>query len=402
MKILQITNKIPYPDTDGGSIACLNLTRGFASLGHEVTILSMVTLKHSVALNNIPGNIKKLARFILVDVPAPITWHGALKNLLFSELPYNAERFIDPDFEATLKNLLDKEKFDVIQLEGLYLCPYIKIIRDHSKALIVYRAHNIETEIWERSVAMAGGLKKWYLKILCRRLRNFELAQINAYDAVVPITSRDGEILQRLGNDKPMHVSQTGIDASRLAPDRKNLEYPSVFHIGSLEWAPNQEGLLWFLDNCWGRLSEKFPALKFYIAGRHAPDWLIKKISRPGVVFLGEIEDAYRFMNSKAVMVVPLFAGSGMRIKIIEGMALGKAIVSTSIGTEGIGTTHGENILIANTGDEFVGAVSELVENKALFEKTGLNAIRYIHDNFDNSAIAGKLAGFYKKQLGWD
>ncbi len=402
MKILQVTNKVPYPANDGGAIATLRMAEGFSNLGFEITVLAMVTLKHPVTMEEIPGELKKKIRFRLVPVPAAIHPFKALRNLLFSKLPYNAERFIDKKFRQELSALLASEEFDIVQLEGLYVCPYIETIRTHSNATIVYRAHNIEHEIWERSVAMASGLKKGYLKILSRRLKRFETGWLNAYDLLVPITSRDGELLNRLGNSRPLQVAQTGIDLTHLTPCFSSMKFPSVFHIGALDWAPNQEGILWFLKNCWGRLTAKYPDLKFFIAGRNAPVWLEKKFILPGVVYLGEIEDAYAFMNSGAVMVVPLFAGSGMRIKIIEGMALGKAIVSTSIGAEGIDTTHGENICIANTADAFVKEISRLTENKDQVEKLGLNAIHYIQENFDNFAIAGKLAGFYKKYRKWD
>ena len=402
MRILQITNKVPYPDNDGGTIACLSMTKGFCSLGHQVSILAMSTLKHPTTLEEIPDEIRKLAEFILVEVPAPVTPSGAIRNLLFSKLPYNAGRFIDNHFEEELTRLLKRKEFDLIQLEGLYVCPYIKTIRANSQATVVYRAHNIESEIWGRTVRLAKGFKKLYLGILHKRLKKFETGYINAYDVLVPITRRDGETLNRLGNIKPVFVSQTGIDFSRLTPDLSLTEYPSVFHIGALDWAPNQEGILWFLKNCWGELTQKYPQLIFSVAGRNAPQWLIKKLNMKNVDFSGEIEDAYRFINSKAVMIVPLFAGSGMRIKIIEGMALGKAIVTTTIGTEGIGTLHRENIMIANTAGEFSDAISELIENKSLCEKIGLNAMRYIHENFDNSVLAQRLANFYKKQMGWD
>lgn len=401
MKILQLTNKVPYPDNDGGTIACLNMSKGFHSMGHEVTILAMNTLKHHIKLADIPGPIKKTARFILVNVPAPITPSGAFANLLFSRLPYNAERFIDSNFKKELEKLLSSEKFDLIQLEGLYVCPYIETIRKYSQAKIAYRAHNIESEIWDRSIRMASGIKKAYLKILLRRLRKFETRILNTYDLLVPITPRDAQAFQKMGNHRPVFVSQTGINLSSLNPDLSAFEFPSLFYIGALDWAPNQEGLIWFIENCWPTLTEKFPDLKFYIAGRNAPKWLEEKTGQKNVIFLGEIESAQQFMNSKAVMVVPLFSGSGMRIKIIEGMALGKTIVTTPVGTEGISTTHAENIWVAETASGFITIIGNLVENKTLCEKTGMNAIRYIQEHFDNAVLASALDDFYKKQLGW-
>ena len=399
MKILQITNKVPYPANDGGAIACLNLTRGFALLGHKVTVLAMNTLKHHTDISEIPESVKDWADFKLVDVPARISPVAATYNLLFSGKPYNAVRFISQPFEKKLKKLLKKKEFDIIQLEGLYVCPYIPLIRKYSDAKIVYRAHNIEHEIWERTAAMSSGLKRLYLKILSKRIKIFEKSFINSYDLLVPITERDGIMLDKLGNKKPMHVSPTGIESTVLIPHSKNLEHPSLFHIGSLDWAPNQEGLIWFIERCWPKIHEQFPDLKFYIAGRNAPDWLVRRFHAPNIVFEGEVADAYQIMNSKSIMVVPLFSGSGMRIKIIEGMALGKPIVSTPIGTEGISTQSGKNILIADNEKEFVADVERLITDDELFQNISRSAIEYIQEKFDNLALAGALTDFYKMHI---
>lgn len=397
MKILQVTNKVPYPTKDGGAIACMNLTKGFAHLGHDVTVLTMNTLKHHVTEDEIPESIKDVAKFELVDVPARINIIGALANFIFSGKPYNAVRFIDKKFGKALAQLLDENTYDVIQLEGLYVCPYIPVIRRKSEATIVYRSHNIEFEIWERAAQMATGLRKFYLKNLSKRIKRFEIALINHYDLLVPITERDGELLDNLGNTRKKHISQTGIDASVLVPNSKNLEHPSLFHIGSLEWAPNQEGLVWFLENCWAEIHQKYPSLRFYIAGRNAPVWLQNKFNLPNVIFEGEVADAYQFINSKSIMLVPLFSGSGMRIKIIEGMALGKSIVTTPIGAEGIGISANENIVIAKDAAEFVSKISQLVEDQVFYEKIGRNAIEFILEKFDNLAAAAKLIEFYKE-----
>jgi glycosyltransferase involved in cell wall biosynthesis len=343
--------------------------------------------------------VKELAEFKLVNVPARISPVSALLNLMFSRKPYNAVRFISKTFEDELIKVLHENDFDIIQLEGLYVCPYIPVIRENSKAKIIYRAHNIEHEIWSRTAIMAHGLEKWYLKNLSKRIKKFEVQTLNKYDLLVPITGRDGAILDKLGNKKPRHVSQTGIDSSVLIPNSKNLKHPTLFHIGSLEWSPNQEGLIWFFDNCWDSIREKYPDLRFYIAGRNAPVWFQRMLNLTNVVFMGEVADAYEFINSKSIMVVPLFSGSGMRIKIIEGMALGKPIVTTAIGTEGISTTSGVNIVVTEDAAGFVQSISDLIENREYFDKISKNAIEYIHENFDNLSSAGALIEFYKKHI---
>lgn len=377
----------------------MNLTRGFSLLGHQVTILAMNTVKHNITLVEIPESVKELAEFKLVNVAARISPVSALLNLVFSNKPYNATRFISDTFAQELKKILQENEFDVVQIEGLYVCPYIPVIRANSKAKIIYRAHNIEHEIWSRTAIMAHGFEKYYLRNMSKRIKKFEIQTLNKYDLLVPITGRDEAILDKLGNKKPSHVSQTGIDSSVLIPNSKNLKHPTLFHIGSLEWSPNQEGLIWFFENCWDAIRERYPDLQFYVAGRNAPPWFQKLLNLPNVVFKGEVADAYEFINSKSIMVVPLFSGSGMRIKIIEGMALGKPIVTTPVGTEGISTTSGENIIVVTNVEGFVQSISDLIENREYFDKISKNAIEYIHENFDNLSSAGALIEFYKKHI---
>lgn len=398
MKILQIANKVPYPPKDGGSIATFAMTKGFMQLGHEVTVLAMSTSKHPVKESDIPQKIRDDIRFELVEVDTRICPTRALINLLFSALPYNAERFITKAFSNKLKELLSEEAFDVIQLEGLYLAPYVPLIRKHSKSLISMRAHNIEHEIWERTVKQRSGLAKFYTRIIASRVRRMELKSMNSYDAIVPITGRDARIMESLGCSLPLHVSPTGINTADFQQYNARPDFPSVFHIGALDWSPNQEGIGWFLKNVWKDLHSKYPELKFFIAGRNAPE-SIQNIKEPNVVFLGEVDDAYAFMESKAIMIVPLLSGSGMRIKIIEGMALSKSIISTSIGAEGIGVSHGKEIMIADDAEKFTSGIESLLNNFDKFEALGREAAKYVEANYDNLSISKSLEGFYKELI---
>ena len=398
MRILQIANKFPYPAKDGGSIATLSLSRSLSSQGHQVTVLAINTSKHYTDPATVPSELSDAIRFISVAVNTDIRILSLIRNFLYSSLPYNAERFISKEFDRTLKNLLTEEKFDIIQLEGLYLAPYVETIRAHSTAKVVMRAHNIEHEIWERTATLTKGLKKWYIKSLAGRIRRMELQYLNSYDAMLPITARDGDLLFKLGCRLPSYVLPMGVDTGELLPDHSRLEFPSVFHIGALDWMPNQEGLLWFFENVWGKILEKHPDLLFYLAGRNAPPQF-RVLPYPNVVYTGEVENAYDFIRSKAVMIVPVLSGSGMRIKIIEGMALGKAIVTTSIGTEGIATTHGSDIFISDDPEEFARHVCTLVENRKFYLKIGENASKFVKSQYDNFAITNSLVDFFQKLI---
>ena len=399
MKILQLHNKVPYPPKDGGSIGVWNFTLEFAKQGHEVTLLVMNTRKHYCDFNTIPEEYKKIINIIPVKVDALITFSGLALNFLFSKKPYNAHRFISQDYEKKLVELLSKQKFDVILLEGLYLCPYIFVIKKYSDACVVFKAHNIEHEIWSRVVENEPSFfKKYYLRNLSHRIRRMEISYINKADALSTFTDRDAHFFNTLGNRLPYHVSPAGIDISHLVPDLSKIKFPSLFFLGALDWAPNQEGLLWFIREVWGNFHKKFPEIELEIAGRNAPGWLVKSFQHPGIKYMGEISDAYAFMNSRSVMIVPLLSGSGMRIKIVEGMALGKVIITTSIGTEGINTTHNQDVIIADTVDQFQKQLEKAVINKSLCDTISKNAIKFVKQNFNISEITKDLIGFFKKQ----
>lgn len=401
MRILQLTNKIPYPPKDGGAIATLLLSRGLAALNHQVTLLGMNTSKHYSPLSQLPEELRQTIRFEDVQVNTDICMWAALRNLLFSRKPYNAVRFFSKEYEQKLIRVLQQNTFDIIQLEGLYLAYYIDTIRQHSSALIALRAHNIEHEIWQRTASQEKSwLKKIYLRILARRIRRFKLSILNTYDLLIPITERDATQFNVFGNTRPSLTIPVGFDTSQLKPAPEKIEFPSVFFIGTLDWFPNQEGVMWFLEKVWPDIRAKHPALEFRIAGRNAPAWLQNKLkSQEGVRFLGEIDDAYTFMNENAIMVAPLFSGSGMRVKIIEGMAMGKTIVTTSIGAEGIEVTPGTNIIIEDQPHDFIRQMLMLLENKEKFEQIGRSAVNFVRENFDNQIICASLAQFYQKHL---
>jgi len=400
MKILQLTNKVPYPPKDGGAIATLNLSLGLEAIGHQVHLLAMNTPKHHYDVAQIPARIADKVLIEAVDVDTTIRPAALVANLLFSSLPYNATRFFSESYAQKLAEVLSATDFDIIQLEGLYLAHYIPLIRKHSKAKIALRAHNIEHEIWKRAAGQEKSLpKKLYFRILAKRILQYKKKILNTYDMLIPITQRDAERFQKIGNTKPMHVSPVGYQIAESKPAPEKVVFPSVGCLGTLDWFPNQEGLIWFVDYVWPALHQKHPDLPFRIAGRNAPAWLEAYLENKPVSYLGEIEDAEKFIKETAIMVVPLFSGSGMRVKIIEGMALGKTIVTTSIGAEGIPVKHLENIVVEDTAEGFINRIDQLIHDPHLFKSIGNNASHFIHEHFDNLKICDALSKFYKKNL---
>jgi len=400
MRILILSNKFPYPPKDGGVIAKLAMIKGLHAQGHDLTVMALNTSKHFTDVKTLPQEISKLACFIDVYVNTDLSAKDALFNFLFSSMPYNAVRFITDDFKSKLQELLTKETFDIIQLETLYMCPYIDIVRKYSNAKIAYRAHNIESEIWKRVENNEGSfLKKIYIKNLAKRIDAFERSYINKYDLLLPITPKDESNLNTMGNTKPSLVCPTGIVADDYIPET-NAHYQTIFHLGGLDWPPNQQGLVWFIDSCLPLLKQQIDTVSFHIGGRNAPEWLLDKFKKhPEIVFDGEVENAHDYIRSQGIMIAPLLAGSGMRIKIIEGMALGKAIVATSIGAEGIHYSDKENILISDDAQGFAESIAFLMKNGRERQRIAENAVTFACEEFDNTMISARLSAFYKDNL---
>jgi glycosyltransferase involved in cell wall biosynthesis len=295
--------------------------------------------------------------------------------------------------------LLQEHSFDIVQLETLYLTPYISQIRHFSNAEVALRAHNIEFEIWERVVQNTPqGLKKMYLAYLTRKLKQYEIRQLDQLDLLIPISDRDRQYFHRLGYQGREVTIPIGVDAAAYTPDWESLsEGLDLAFIGSLDWMPNMEGLKWFLEDVWPKLTVQFPEIRLHIAGRNTPSWL-QRLNQPRIVVHGEVPDARAFINSNPIMIVPLLSGSGMRVKILEGMALGRLVLTTRLGLEGIPAQHSKEVMIADKVDEFLNALEYLREQSRLLQ-IGQNARKLIEDQFDNIQIGKKLLEVYERMM---
>ena len=398
LKILVLTHKPPYPPVDGGTIASLQIIKDLALAKHDVTVLTMITPKHPSNIKQYPNEITQHINWKGVAVDTGISISNALKNLLFSKLPFTAERFIDEEYNIQLKEILQNNTFDLIQLEGVYLTPYINTVKKYCKAKISFRAHNIEFEIWKKLARKtASPLKRLYLFNLANRVERFEIEVINKYDMLVPITRFDLIRFDDLGNAKPAITIPASISEDKIQAEAENSNSRNLFYLGALDWKPNRDGLMWFFKKVWPILKRMRPSLEFHVAGRNAPESFKKITNIPGVVFHGEVESAEKFIIENDIMVVPLFAGSGMRIKIIESLALGKAIVTTSLGAEGIDIVHGKNILISNTASGYITSINKLLDNREFCSKLKMSALQLIRKKYASQEIANKLSNFYLK-----
>ncbi len=401
MKILLVTNKFPSPPKDGGSLASYNMAAGLADNGNQVDLLAMNTSKHYIFEGMPESAVAGVNKSIKVFVETSPSFRDIIRNLFFSTLPYNSTRFISADFSKALIQMLRESSYDVVQLEGLYLAPYIETIRENSAALVSYRAHNIEHIIWKGFWRREKNpFRRWYYRILYKRIQKFEQEFINRYDLLVPITTEDKMYLDKMGNTKESFVATFGMYPSEIPFCRKNEKRePTIQYIGALDWKPNIDGLDWFIDRVWARVKSEVDDAIFMVAGRNSERGYARNLVKNGVDFRGEVGSAAKYLMQSGILVVPLFAGSGIRVRIIEAMLMGKPVVATSFAVTGIPVENGRHLLLADNEDDFAGSVSRMLRDPDFSSSIGRNAREFALENFDNRVITGKLTAFYKNSV---
>jgi len=400
MNILILANKPPYPAKDGSSSATLNMAIGLSERGNRVTVLAASTHKHSCKIEQIPIELKELIDFNLVCINTRINPFKGIYNLLFSKLPYSIERFIDNRYSLKLAEIIKSNRFDIIQVEGLYLAPYITIIKELSNIPIVYRSHNIEHEIWSRiSVNEKNWIKAKYFSLLSRRIRRMEVEISALVDSLVAISKRDENWFLTNGFRKQSISIPSGYTIAEQT-NITGLSNNNICYLGSLDWIPNQDGLNWFLNEVWPKVLKVFPDLTFNVAGRNAPISIIERLKKENnVIYHGEVESSQEYLNSYSILSVPILSGSGMRVKIVEGMMLGKTVVTTTIGLEGIDAINHEHVIVADTPVDFANAIIELIHQPIIKARIAEKARIFAMGHFDNLKLSEELELFYKRLI---
>jgi glycosyltransferase involved in cell wall biosynthesis len=396
MKILQLCNKVPYPPKDGGTLAMHQLSESLYRLGHTVKVLAMDTHKQAFSETHWDSSYRLKFNPEQVFMDTRVKALDAILNL-FSDKSYHIERFYSPVFEKKLEEILGKEKFDIVQMESIYVAPYLPLIRRKSHAKVILRSHNIEHLIWKR---LADGetntLRRKYLRLLTERLKSYEESHLNKFDAIAAITPGDAAYFRSSGCTKPVVHVPFGID---LKPCRSTpVNKASVFFIGAMDWLPNQESVRWILDNLWEKLHALHPEVTFYIAGRQMPRWLLD-LKKPNVVITPDVPDAEVYIADKSILLAPFFSGGGMRVKFIEAMAQKKTVITTTIGAEGIEGRDGEHFLIAETLPGTLSILDKCLKNDDFTDYIGANARSLVADKYDSRKIGEKLEKLYKSLL---
>lgn len=395
MRVLQLCHKPPFPVKDGGCLAINQISESVMHQGHALTIVSIATPKHPFDPSEFPVGYLSRTNFKAIFVDTSINMVDAFSNLVTADT-YHVSRFFSSDVDKALDELLQKEEFDVVICESIYVAPYIPILRRLSNAKIILRSHNLEFSIWHRlAKSHRSGIKKTYLKILTRQLKDYEVSLLGEIDGLIAINADEMKHYRRLGFTRKGITVPFGIKPESYTPS-DDFDPDSVFHLGSMDWKPNEEGIEWFLEKVWPEVVQKNPNLVLYLAGRRMPDWLLGLRLR-NVKVIGEVASARDFINSKNIMIVPLKSGGGMRVKIIEALALRKPVVSTPLGANGVAVKNGEHAMIARKPSEFAEAILSLAANRNMASEIAANGRALVLEHYDTGKLSGKLNDFLTK-----
>jgi len=388
LRILQLCHKPPRPSKDGGCRAMDAVTRGLLACGHRVKVLAIATDKHPYVPSEIEEEYLAATEIESIALDTTVNGVDAFSSILTGD-SYNISRFYAPDFDRLLTHILQRQVFDLVIFESLFVAPYLRTVKRYCDGPCVLRAHNVEHRIWEQLASETEGMtKRIYLKHLAERLKGYEVNALQDFDFVAAITSEDEQIIQALGCICPVFTLPFGLDAEEL-PEPTTNQSNHVFHLGAMDWEPNVQGICWFIESVWPEVLREIPDCELRLAGRNFPSDLIAP--HPSIRVEGEIDSAWEFLSGNGVMIIPLLSGSGMRIKALEGMACGRPIVTTSLGVEGIHGEDGVHFLIADDALTFARKIIELLLHPQRAIALGNAASAFAREHFDNKRLVRNL-----------
>ena len=399
MKVLQLSYKVPFPQHDGGSYSIFNSAMNMIDAGMKVKTLAMNSPKDWVETKDVFNDFQNETQFESVYTDTRVKPFHAALNLLKKD-SYFIERFYSREFEQKIADTLLRNRYDVILMEHLYLCPYIDLIRAYSDAKIILRAQNVEHRIWEKYI---GGIKnpfsKLFLKIATNRLKKYECNVVDKLDGIIALTAEDAAFFKYKTSSIPVTEIPVGFEKNNtVEPSHTSEKLPVLFHLGSMDWLPNVEAMDWFIGSVLPIIVKKYPDIKLHIAGKKMPEWY-SKMNNKNLIVDGRIASAKNYMRDKDILIVPLLSGGGIRVKIIEAMAYGKTVISTSVGVKGIHLQNNINVLLADTAEGFAQQIFRCIESEELRFTIAENGYKLANANYNSTSLSQKLTVFYQEVL---
>jgi polysaccharide biosynthesis protein PslH len=421
-RVLILTPQFPYPPHQGTTIRNFNLIAGLARR-HEVHLLSFGDPQKSQGTP-----LAGLCRSVQVVQTPQRTIGRRLAGLLFSRLPDLAQRLPSAEFRATLDATLERQDPDVLQVEGIELAQYLLRVAgsrgSRDRPCLILDEHNAEYVLQQRACETdARQLRPWgrdsdegdiaaapgrrgsarrlagatYSLVQWRRLRSYERRACLAADRVVAVSEADAHALRALVPGLEPVVVPNGVDVdfySAPTPSLAGRPGPQLWDLvftGKMDFRPNVDAALWFAQQVLPLIRREAPQVRFWIVGQNPHARLEPLLADPGVEITGWVEDVRPYIAAAATYVVPLRIGGGTRLKVLEAMAMGKAIVSTTVGCEGFEVVGGREVLIADEPPEFAAVVLQLLRQPDLREEMGRAARDFASSRYDWRMIVPKL-----------
>jgi sugar transferase (PEP-CTERM/EpsH1 system associated) len=394
MKLLWLKSGLLLPLDTGGKLRTWHLMRHLAKR-HAVTYLSFEDPAQTEEDRRGMGEVCQR----LITVPRGDPQKGTLRfyadaaRYVVDRVPYAVAKYRSPAYRLELAELLSRERFDAVVCD--FLPPIVNmpafVEATAGRPATILFTHNVEAEIWRRHAETAANpASRALLAQQWRRMLRFESAAIRRFDLVLAVSDADGRTFDRLypgALKAPVHVVQTGVDTAYYTPVDTPPEPAHLVFTGSMDWLPNEDGMTYFCREILPRIRRSEPGATVSIIGR-SPTPAVKRLSEiSGVEVTGRVHDVRPYVARGAVSIVPLRIGGGTRLKIFEAMSMAKAVVSTTVGAEGLPVTAGRNIVIADEPARFAQAVVHMIRDEAARRTVEAAARRLVVEKYDWSGV---------------
>lgn len=393
MKILWLNAGLLLPLDKGGKLRTWHLMRHLARR-HAITYLSFA--EPDQPEEDIQGMREVAGRVITVPRTDPgkgsVQFYADVAKYVLHPVPYAVAKYRSAEYSQRVRALLEDDSFDLVVADFL---PPVVNMPDQLPCPSVLFTHNVEAEIWRRhSETARHPLKRALLHGQWSRMLAFERKALDHFDLVLTVSEKDRETFQQLypSADRKYYVVPTGVDTGFFSPaDRAKHTSPGLVFTGSMDWLPNEDGMLHFCRDILPLIRRQAPDVTLTIVGR-APTAAIKRLAEEaGIVVTGRVEDVRPYIADATVYVVPLRIGGGTRLKIFEAMSMGRAVVSTTIGAEGLPVTPGQDIEIADEPEAFVRAVLQLLRDDGQRRRLEQAARQLVVERYDWSVVAQEM-----------
>lgn len=390
MKILMTTPFVPYPPIEGGRTIPYRYLEGLSREGHEVTLL--VALRRPEDRSNL-SRLREHGDVVAVEVTGK-SGPGLAMEALRTNGSLRIRRHSFAAVASAMSELLRKEKYDLICLESLFTAYLLGTARSAAPSTpIVLMQQNVESRLFRRLTRARSGA--WRLLGLweCGRIERAEREAVRRATAVVALSDEDAAALKEMDPAARTLVQPPGIQVPSEGPAGPPARRDTVLFLGSYDWPPNRDGVHWLLDEVWPRVRGRHPAARLILAGND-PGGGMRRLNDPGrgIDARGFVDDPGEVFREAAFSVAPIRFGSGVRLKILESLAVGRTLVTTGPGLEGLPFRDSRELLVADDPGDFAAAMLRLIDDPALADRLAAQGYREVEQAFSWEAVTRRLA----------